>query len=150
MASSIKSSQALNTLKSLANRYPTDPIRPKFQFKAAITESAHRAFDGQQDRSLNDREVYNSNQLLESLTNIIENKALNEVRTNSLFHPSMHSENTSEQFPPSQRVLRPASFPDHYEKLEVALQRISRGDEVTWKDRLARFWTWRSQSDFSK
>lgn len=38
------SSAALQTLKSIASRWPVDNVRPKLQLSAAITEAASKAF----------------------------------------------------------------------------------------------------------
>lgn len=79
----LRSSSMNRSLKTLASAWPQDAIRPKFQFAAAIQQSADRAFPvnsaQEGDRTLSSNEQNAATKMLESLDNLLANKALNQV-----------------------------------------------------------------------
>ena len=79
----LRSSSINKSLKEIAENWPQDAIRPKFQFAAAIQQSADRAFPvntaQEGDRTLSSKEQHAATKMLESLDNLLANKALNQV-----------------------------------------------------------------------
>ncbi|ORY80679.1 hypothetical protein BCR35DRAFT_88966 [Leucosporidium creatinivorum] len=119
------------SLRSLAQAWPTDKLRPAIQFSAAIDKASQRIFyaeptaEGAERREIDLSEVQKrkAQQTVQSLERLLNNSA--------------------SKYPLSSRTLNPPSFPKHYARMRDAIERAGRGEIAKGPSWSERFFVWR-------